>query len=67
MSDRASTSSYIEPTKRILSPAHLAAFQRSKTHDELLSFIDALNDSIVGEKLTQAGPGSEVGDRRRLS
>ena len=51
---------YITPTKHILSPAHLAAFQRSQTHTDLLSFIDDLNDSVVGVKLTEAGEGSEV-------
>ncbi|WVQ83513.1 serine/threonine-protein phosphatase 2A activator 2 [Cryptococcus sp. DSM 104549] len=56
--DTASTS-YIIPTKHILSKAHLAAFQRSATHDDILRFIDDLNESIVGRKLRDAGEGSE--------
>ncbi|KAK4683947.1 serine/threonine-protein phosphatase 2A activator, partial [Tremellales sp. Uapishka_1] len=55
------STSYIPPTKRILSTAQLAAFRRSRTHNELLSFIDELNDSIVGKKLSSAGDGSSVG------
>lgn len=57
------STSYIPPTKHILSKAHLAAFQRSRAHDDILTFIDQLNDSIIGVKLTQATVASEV---RRL-
>ncbi|ORY27681.1 phosphotyrosyl phosphatase activator [Naematelia encephala] len=53
------STSYIPPTKRILSDAQLDFFKRSKTHDEILDFIDKLNQSIVGQKLTEAGEGSE--------
>jgi serine/threonine-protein phosphatase 2A activator len=51
---------YTVPSKRILSAAHLAAFQRSATYRELLDFIDVLNASIVGRTLIDAGEGSEV-------
>lgn len=54
------TSTYIVPTKHILSRAHLDAFLRSPAHDQILGFVDALNDSIVGKKLSEAGEGSEV-------
>lgn len=48
------------PTKRILSKAHLAAFARSPAHAEILGFVDSLNDSIIGKKLTEAGEPSAV-------
>ena len=54
------SSSYTPPSKRILSPAHLAAFKRSSTHDDIIQFIDALNESIIGVKLTESGSGSDV-------
>lgn len=46
------------PSKRILTKAHLEAFQASQTHRDVTEFIDALNTSIVGVKLGQAGEGS---------
>lgn len=52
---------FVVPTKHILSRAHLDAFLRSPAHAEILNFIDALNDSVVGKKLSDAGEGSEVG------
>lgn len=53
-------STYVVPTKHILSRAHLDAFLRSPAHDQIVGFIDALNDAIVGKKLSEAGEGSEV-------
>ena len=58
--DATSTTSFRKPSKKILSPAHLSAFQRSSTHQELLEFITDLNESIVGKKLSDAGEGTEV-------
>ncbi|KAG1747053.1 Phosphotyrosyl phosphatase activator [Suillus paluster] len=40
------------PGKRILSSAQLAAFQSSVTYNTLVSYIEALNASVVGVKLT---------------
>lgn len=57
------STSYAPPTKRILSQAHLRAFQRSPTHRDIVSFIDALNESIVGKKLQDAGEPSSVRHR----
>ena len=54
------TMTYAPPTKHIFSAAHLAAFQRSQSHHDILAFIDALNASVVGVELTQAGEGSTV-------
>lgn len=48
------STSYRIPTKHILSPAHLAAFRRSPTHQIIVDFIDDLNDSVVGQTLTGA-------------
>lgn len=51
---------YVVPEKRILSKAHLAAFERSPAHKAILGFIDALNASVVGKKLSDVGKGNEV-------
>lgn len=59
-SDLTLARAFQKPVKQILSSTHLAAFQRSATHQELLSFITDLNESIVGKKLSDAGEGSEV-------
>jgi serine/threonine-protein phosphatase 2A activator len=59
-SSTVASSSYTPPIKYILSPAHLAAFQRSNTHAEILEFVDELNESVVGVRLQDAGDGSEV-------
>ncbi len=48
------------PVKRILSPAHLKAFQESQTHKEIVEFIEELNASVNGVKLSEAGEGSPV-------
>ncbi len=48
------------PTKRILSVAHLQAFQSSTTHAELMTFIRECNDSVRNVKLSEAGEGSKV-------
>lgn len=54
------TGPFVVPTKRILSKAHLAAFQRSPAHADILGFIDTLNERVVGVKLSEQGEGSEV-------
>ncbi len=46
--------------KRILSPAHLAAFGRSNTHTQIIGFISTLNERILGKKISEAGEGSDV-------
>jgi hypothetical protein len=55
-----SPTGYTIPIKRILSKVHLAAFARSPAHDDILGFIDTLNESIVGKKLSEKGEPSEV-------
>lgn len=54
------STSYVVPKKCILSPAHLAAFNRSPTHRSIVEFIDDLNDSIVDKTLDDAGEGSKA-------
>lgn len=53
-------SGYQVPIKRILSKVHLAAFERSPAHADILGFIDTLNESIVGKKLSEKGEPSKV-------
>lgn len=48
------------PQKAILSPAQLEAFQTSETRQQILSFIDNLNNSVVGAKLTDPCTESQV-------
>ena len=46
--------------KRILTKAHLEAFQASTTHQEVVELVEDLNKSIVGVKLGQDGEKSPV-------
>ncbi|KIJ25909.1 hypothetical protein M422DRAFT_77038 [Sphaerobolus stellatus SS14] len=46
------SSTYQIPRKGILSKADLDAFQKSETHKTVISYIEALNESVVGVKLT---------------
>lgn len=39
------------PSKRILTPDQLGAFQQSATHTDILAFITRLNGSVKGAKL----------------
>lgn len=57
MSENAGPSTSL-PRKRILSKQHLEAFQASQTHSDVIGFIEELNASIIGLKLSQAGPSS---------
>ena len=47
-------------SKRILTKAHLEAFQASTTHQEIVELVEDLNKSIVGVKLGQDGEKSAV-------
>ena len=52
---------FIQPYKAILTPEQLVYFQKeSKTHTDILAFIQRLNDSVVGIKLTAECAASEV-------
>jgi serine/threonine-protein phosphatase 2A activator len=52
--------SYTPPRKYILSKEQLEAFQVSKTYQEIITFIETLNEAVVGVKLTDECDGSEV-------
>ena len=47
-------------SKRILTKAHLEAFQVSTTHQEIIELVEDLNKAIVGVKLGQDGEKSAV-------
>lgn len=51
---------YVEPRKFILTKDQLEHFQNSKTHEEILGYIQALNDAVVGVKLTDPCTTSPV-------
>lgn len=48
------------PAKRVLSSTQLTAFQSSATYNTITSYIEVLNASVVGVKLTDAHPESLV-------
>ena len=51
---------YHEPRKVILSHEQLAFFQSSKVHQDIISYIETLNESVVGGKLTDECSESQV-------
>lgn len=50
----------VVPTKRVVSKAHLEAWLRSGTHDDVVAFVEQLNEAAVGVKLTDDVHTSEV-------
>ena len=48
------TMSFQPPRKCILSPEQLESFQSSKTYDQIVSYIDGLNEAVTGVKLNDA-------------
>ncbi|GAA6045529.1 hypothetical protein NBRC10513_007890 [Rhodotorula toruloides] len=42
----------VVPTKRVVSKAHLEAWLTSGTHDEVVTFVEQLNEAAVSVKLT---------------
>ena len=60
MTDGVNTLSATVPTKRIISRAHLQSFLDSPTHQDLCDFLEELNESVVGLKLTDEIQESEV-------
>lgn len=59
--------SYQVLKKIILSKDQLQAFQESKTHKDVISYIEKLNESVVGVKLTDACEASDVSFASGLS
>ena len=57
-----SSSSYTfrPPTKAILTQEQLAVFQQSPSHDAVIEYIEALNESVKGAKLTDECEQSEA-------
>ena len=51
---------YFLPRKVILTKENLEAFQQSKTHETIVSYVTTLNESVVGVKLTDDVPVSTV-------
>lgn len=54
------TTPYNPPRKYILSKEQLEAFQISKTYQDIISYIETLNESVVGVKLTDECDESAV-------
>jgi hypothetical protein len=54
------TMTFQEPRKLILTKEQLEWFQTSDTHKKVLSYIETLNEAIVGTKLTDVCDESEV-------
>lgn len=48
------------PRKQILSNEQLTAFQSSNTHNAIVSYVEALNNSVIGVKLTDEVAASVV-------
>jgi serine/threonine-protein phosphatase 2A activator len=48
------------PRKAILTPEQLAQFQASQTHKDVITYIETLNNSVVGVRLTDECPQSPV-------
>ena len=54
------TTSFEIPSKRILSSTQLTAFQSSATYNTLVSYVEALNTSVVAVKLRDSPSESPV-------
>lgn len=52
--------SFQPPRKAILTPSQLAYFQTSKTYQDIVGFIEGLNERVVGVKLTDECAQSPV-------
>lgn len=48
------------PRKAILSKEQLQYFQESQTHKDIVTYIEILNESVVGSKLTDECSSSKV-------
>ncbi len=51
---------YETPKKAILLKEQLESFQASQTYTEIVNYILTLNQSVIGVKLTDECPASEV-------
>jgi len=48
------------PHKAILTKDQLEWFQQSKTHETIVTYVQALNDSVIGKKLDDECDASAV-------
>jgi hypothetical protein len=51
---------YRKPRKEILSEQQLAAFPSTQTYVDVISYIETLNESVIGVKLTDECSVSDV-------
>ena len=54
------TMSYQVPRKAILSKEQLQYFQESQTHKDIVSYIETMNDAVIGSRLTDECSTSPV-------
>lgn len=59
--------SYKPPRKAILTKEQLQYFQESQTHKDIVAYIEILNESVVGSKLTDECSMSKVSLRTVVS
>jgi hypothetical protein len=52
----AMSTSFKQPVKALLTPAQLDAFQSSNTRNDILKYIETLNDAVVAVKLSDKDP-----------
>ena len=55
------------PRKAVLSPEQLESFQTSQTRLDIVSYVESLNDAVVGTKLTDDCSESAVRDQTLFS
>lgn len=57
---------FIPPRKVILTKQQLEVFQASRTHEDIVSCIETLNEAVVGVKLTDECAESPVRECHHL-
>lgn len=62
MTSSSTTQEFRSPRKAVLTPSQLTSFQESTTYKSIVSYIEALNESVVDVKLTDACVESDVSD-----
>ncbi|KAJ1677189.1 Serine/threonine-protein phosphatase 2A activator, partial [Spiromyces aspiralis] len=58
-SDRAMEAGFTEPRREILDLPHFTRWLQSRAYVEYKGFIETLNDSVTGKKVSEVGPLSE--------
>lgn len=62
----APTHQFTVPRKVILTKEQLEHFQASQTHQDIVAYIQTLNEAVVGAKLTDDCPESPVRECRAV-